>query len=131
MDIKIKLASLVLNDWFEFDELEYNIKNNDYEVGDELIIKTCNGVIYKENSYIVDHVLELLNENAYDVSDHAENYMEDVTREEKNILNERLLDTIRKFQKEFRYEPYFYEELENIETFKIRVLDSEGNYEII
>ena len=127
---KIKLASLVLNDWFEFDNLEYNLKKN-YEVGDELIIKTCNGVIYKENSYIVDHLLELLNENAYDVSDHAENYMEDITREEKNILNERLLDTIRKFQKEFHCEPYFYEELENIETFKIKVLDLEGNYEII
>ena len=64
---------------------------------------------YEEDcSGLASDVVEKLQENAYnEVDDLAQNYME-LTKEEEEILEERLKKVILDFQKEFNHKPDFW-----------------------
>ena len=51
--------------------------------------------------------------------------------EKKEILNEKLLDTIREFQRGFKCEPNFYKIYDEMTVMELKIIDTDCNYEII
>ena len=69
----------------------------------------CKMIIYKENSNFVDEVIEILQSNAENPK-----YM-NLTDDHKEIFNKKLKDTVLKFQKDYGYEPNFWDILNGSE----------------
>ena len=57
--------------------------------------------------------------------------MLNLTLREKEILNEKLLDTIREFQRGFKLEPNFYKIYDEMTVMELKIIDTDCNYEII
>ena len=83
------------------------------QIDNEETVYIGNTVKY-ENLYLGYQVAEILADDAYDFADEfAEEFM-NLTDEHEKILSERLNEVIEKFQKEFGYEPTFFN-IENVE----------------
>ena len=115
----------------KFNDLKDKLKELNYKIGDELKVIACEGHTYIEKTDIVDEVINLLNNNAREICYNSDNYMLNLTLREKEILNEKLLDTIREFQRGFKCEPNFYKIYDEMTVMELKIIDTDCNYEII
>lgn len=84
---------------------KYNWEN-DYP---EKIIYLAEAFLYEDNfDSLADNLIEDMQEKALDDNEYAGNYME-LSEEHREIFEKRLEKMIKDFQKEFGYEPNFYE----------------------
>lgn len=64
---------------------------------------------YYTDGIFVDYIIEQQQQDAYsEMGEYAEDYLEDITKEEKAILQERLNKVWNEFKKEFNHEARFY-----------------------
>lgn len=64
---------------------------------------------YYTDGLFVDYIIEQQQEEAYnECGEWAETYLDDITKEEKDILEERLNKVWNEFKKEFNHEATFY-----------------------
>lgn len=64
---------------------------------------------YYTDGIFVDYIIEQQQQDAYsEMGEYAEDYLEDITKEEKAILQERLDKVWNEFKKEFNHEARFY-----------------------
>jgi hypothetical protein len=70
-------------------------------------------------SFNIDYVIEAIQENAYDkCGEYAENYLDNVTNEHRQILEDRVQSEVLKWMKEFKYEPNFWT-VKNVEKIDV------------
>ena len=105
----------------KLDDLKDKLKELNYKIGDELKVIVCEGHTYIEKTDIVDEVINLLNNNAREICYNSGNYMLNLTLREKEILNEKLLDTIREFQRGFKCEPNFYKIYDEMTVMELKI----------
>lgn len=93
------------------DSIEECIKEaialGDYKAGDTIAVGLVEKYVPK---YVdTDRLIEGLQEAAADeVGEVAEDWLWDIEKEDRKVLDERLLNTVLEWLKEYKYEPTFY-----------------------
>ncbi len=117
----------------EMEELiEIALKNKHFKVNQVIYLRTAEEEMYDENKNdYASYLTELMSENVSDSfdSDFYEDYM-DLDKEHEKILNDRLIKTIKQFQKDFNCGPWFYF-LEERKQIQIKILNEKGKFKEI
>ncbi|WP_373079140.1 hypothetical protein [Fusobacterium varium] len=80
---------------------------------------------YYTDGIFVDYIIEQQQQDAYsEMGECAEDYLEDITKEEKAILQERLNKVWNEFKKEFNHEATFYT-VANEEKYEFNIYSEE------
>lgn len=94
---------------------------------DERIIIYIGEVEYYKDGLFIDGIIEQQQQDAYsECGEYAEDYLESITKEEKDILKERLDKVWDEFKKEFGHEANFFKVINKKQiTLKNKIKESE------
>lgn len=93
----------------EYAKKHWREHNCEFELTDGYLDIYIGEAEYYKDGIFVDYIIEQQQEEAYnECGECAETYLDDITKEEKAILEERLNKVWNEFKKEFNHEATFY-----------------------